>query len=144
MGTIGSLFGRNQTRRQPSIVSCSSPRGTLSRQLTRRFLELWLRNLIPHWQRSPRCIQLCGSCLWSGRAPAVCSNISSTAVFSATALAMDKSRQDFFTVYIDGFSQAELVHISELASAAEVPSSTAAVHAAWNNRRIPKQFGRRN
>ena len=49
--------------------------GTLSRQLTRQFLELWLRNLIPHWQRSLGCIQLCGSCLWSGRAPAVCSNI---------------------------------------------------------------------
>ena len=56
---------------------------------------------------------------------------------------LDKSRQDFFTVYLDGFSQAELVQISELASAAEVPSATAAVHAAWNNNRgIPKQLGK--
>ena len=29
-------------------------------------------------------------------------------------LKMNKSRQDFFTVYLDGFSQAELVHIAEL------------------------------
>ena len=34
---------------------------------------------------------------------------------------MDQSRQVFFTVYLDGFSHAELVHISELASSAEIP-----------------------
>ena len=57
-------------------------------------------------------------------------------------LAMDKSQQDFFTVYLDGFSQAELVQISELASVAEVPSATAAVHAAWTNWGIPRQLGK--
>ena len=50
-----------------------------------------------------------------------------------------KSRQDFFTVYLDGFSRAELVHISELASAAEIPTATAAVHAAWANWGSPRQ-----
>ena len=55
---------------------------------------------------------------------------------------MDKSRQDFFTVNLDGFSQTELVHISELASAAEIPKATAAVHAAWANWGIPWQLGK--
>ena len=51
---------------------------------------------------------------------------------------MDKSRQDSFTVCSDGFSQAEVVHILELASAAEVPKATAAFHAAWANWGIPR------
>ena len=55
---------------------------------------------------------------------------------------MGKNRQDFFTVYLDGFSQAELVHISEQASAAEMPSATAAVHAAGTNWGIPRQLGK--
>ena len=33
---------------------------------------------------------------------------------------------DFFAVYLDDFNQAELVHISELASATEIPTATAA------------------
>ena len=53
---------------------------------------------------------------------------------------MDKSRQHFVTVYLHGFSQAELVHISELASAAKVSKATAAVHAAWANWGIPRQL----
>ena len=52
-----------------------------------------------------------------------------------------KSRQYLFTVYLDGFSQAEVVHISELASVAEVPSATAAVRAAWTTWGIPRQLG---
>ena len=54
---------------------------------------------------------------------------------------MDKSRQDFFTVYLDDFSQTELVHISELASAAESPTATAAFRAAWAAWEPPKQLG---
>ena len=38
--------------------------------------------------------------------------------------------------------EAEFVHISELASAAEVPSGTAAVHAAWINWEIPREPGK--
>ena len=54
----------------------------------------------------------------------------------------DKSRQDFFTVYLDGCSPAELEHVSESASAAEIPKGTAAVHAAWANWGIPRQLGK--
>ena len=56
-------------------------------------------------------------------------------------LTKDKSQQDFFTVYLDVCSQAGLLHVSGLASAAEVPSATAVVHAAWTNWGIPRQLG---
>ena len=141
--------------------SLLEPSWYFSWQLTRRFLEAWLRNLTPHWQMSLECNQLCGSCLWVGRAPAVCSNIfidgcvfchrpweqdwTPAGKYGATChchIRLDKSHQDVFTVYFDGFSQAELVHISELAEVpAEVPSATAAVHAAWTNWGIPRKLG---
>ena len=41
---------------------------------------------------------------------------------------MGNSQQNFFAVYLDDFDTAQLVHISELASAAEIPTATAAVH----------------
>ena len=56
---------------------------------------------------------------------------------------MDKNRQDFFTFYLDGSSQTEVLHISESASAAEIPTATAAVHAAWAHWGIPRQLGKK-
>ena len=128
---------------------------------TRRFLELWLRNLIPHCQREPKVYpalrvmpmgwqSACGLLQYFHRRLCFLPPPSGAGLDPnreirrdmPLPLKMNKSWKDFFTVYLDGFSQAELVHISELASAAEVPSVTAAVHAAWTNWRIPRHLGK--
>ena len=105
------------------------------------------RNLILLLQMSLLFSRLFVSCSWAGRARAVSSNIFiDGCVFCPPLLGagLDPSREirrDMplpRTMDKDAFSQAELLHVSELASAAEILKATAAVHAAWAHWGIPR------